>query len=289
MKALSKRHPLNLHFVAQLELDIEASGIAISGIFNTPEVEPPHLLSTGFPNTPMNGLLAERAGAPMTIAEIQNFIQDEHVSQSWTSRIDPANKIFAGATYRPAASGSQSPPDTGTANAPHGGTFSRQPIDSRHTSYQASNDRSTHVVPPIPPMAQGENQFQDLSPLANSDSMPTNLSGNTPSSDSSSSNPKQFPYRPSEPDSRKTSSVPSRNPWPRGTNPLLTTDWTMTQDELDDFEHQQLIVDSNAYLDEAIWNHDPGHSWRAVAHVPYPELFDRSSQRQCYIARYYGW
>jgi hypothetical protein len=103
MKALSKMHPLTLHFVAQLELDIEPSGIGICGLSKTPEMESPHLLSTAFPNTPINGLIAEREGAPMTIAEIQIFIQGEHVSQpwkpgmgSWTPRMDPANKMFAG-------------------------------------------------------------------------------------------------------------------------------------------------------------------------------------------------
>ncbi|TVY37892.1 Citrinin biosynthesis transcriptional activator [Lachnellula occidentalis] len=249
MKALSKRHPVTKHFAAQLELDIEASGIHMPGLSSSPETL--QKLSTGFPNTPMNGIVAERRGVPMSVAELQHFVQDE--------RVAPRRSASDTAFILPALTGIKFPSGTNMGSTPYVENFSRQPLESSITSHVNSNDYGTHVIPPIPPIGQGNAGFRDLSSQANLGSMATAQSRNTPSSDTASSNTKQFPYRPSEADDNKTTAA-THFPWPHtGNNSFLTTDWTMTANELNEFANQA-IADPNAYLDEAIWNHESSHS-----------------------------
>lgn len=67
MRAIGEKHSITQHFTAQLELDIEGAGLP--GCDN----------STGkggaVPNTPMNGLLADREGLPMTVGDFHNLIE----------------------------------------------------------------------------------------------------------------------------------------------------------------------------------------------------------------------
>ena len=217
------------------------------GLSSTPETL--QKLSSGFPNTPMNGILAERRGVPMTVAEIQNFIQDRRVAP----QTSVGENVFA--DNLPALGSIKFPEDTNFASTTYVENFSRQPLEANNT-----NKRGAHIIPRIPPIVQGDDGFQDLSPLANSDSGATPPSRNTPSSNTSSSNTTQFPYRPSETDRSKTT-APPQVPWPpTGNTAFFSTDWTMDPDELNDFANQQAIADSDAFLDETIWNHDSSHS-----------------------------
>lgn len=240
MKALSKRHPLTKHFVAQLELDASALGIPLSG-FQGVHIDSPHELSTGFPNIPMNGLLAERKGAPMTVTEIQSFVQQERIAPPWTPRQGAWTPRSEAALHGVmlATKGT----DQSDSNRVFVDPFSREEHKDPH-------DFTSNAIPPM-----ADTQSRDLSPMANSDSVPTTLSGNTPSSDYSGSNSKQFPYRPSEPDAHKKSSVAQET----GIFSTTIHDWTLTQDELNEFENQQAIADSNVFLDDAIWNPDLNH------------------------------
>jgi hypothetical protein len=197
----------------------------------------------------------------MTIEDIQNFAQKEKDKAS--PRTDGITNVVPlyGVNPPNPLSTSQSPPDMNLTPGQYLDPWTKQQVDLDHTSYHAGNNHGSHVIPPITPMVQGD-QFRDISPLGHSDSIPTTLSGNTPSSDSSSSNTRQFPFRQSESSSRKES-APSQNTWlPEGTPNFFTAtpDWTMTQDELHNLENQQIITDPNAYLDDAIWNHDPAQS-----------------------------
>jgi hypothetical protein len=194
----------------------------------------------------------------MTVEDIQNFAQKE--KDKALPRTDGIHNVVPLYGVNPPTSASQSPPDINSTTDPYLDPWAKQPYISS-SSFHAGNNPGDHAIPPITSMAQGD-QFRDISPLGHSDSIPTTLSGNTPSSDTSSSNTRQFPYRQSESSSRKES-APSQNPWlPEGTPNFFTAtpDWTMTQDELQNLENQQMITDPNAYLDESIWNHDPGQS-----------------------------
>lgn len=71
MNAIGKKHNITKHFTAQLELDIEASGIEANNRPYTCRVaEDVH---GGVPNIPMNGMLASRNGQPMTVDEMAAF------------------------------------------------------------------------------------------------------------------------------------------------------------------------------------------------------------------------
>ncbi|TVY75878.1 Citrinin biosynthesis transcriptional activator ctnR [Lachnellula suecica] len=197
MRALSKRHPITTHFVAQLELDIQASTgqkPALSSILDSSDI-----LETGFPkktfitsatpNVPMNGLIVEREGQPTTMAELFLTRPEKKKNQPpWYGAM-------------PSEQNSQSPPDV--------------------------------------------------------NSIPTTASGNTPSSESSSSNTRQFPYRQSDSSTHKAT-APSLWP-PEGTGFFSTPDWGITQAELDSLGNQQIITDANPYLDDTLWNQDSGH------------------------------
>jgi hypothetical protein len=68
MKAIAKRHSVTNHFTAQLELDIEAASIrSTSG----PSAK------KAIPNTPINGLLPERGGAPMTVSDLKSYRESD--------------------------------------------------------------------------------------------------------------------------------------------------------------------------------------------------------------------
>lgn len=218
------------------------------GLSSSPETL--QKLSTGFPNTPMNGIVAERRGAPMTVAEIQNFVQDQRVAPQTSG----SDNVFG--SILPALTGIKFPLGTNVGSPPYVENFSRQPLESSNTSYANSNNHRAHMIPSVPPIVQGDDGFQDLSPLANSDSVTTAPSRNTPSPDISSSNTRRVPYRPYEAESSKTTTPPQIFWPPTGNASFLTTEWTMTPDELNDFANQQAIADPN----DTIWNTDFSHN-----------------------------
>lgn len=84
MSSISRQHSVTKHFVAQLDVDIEAAGLRNRGLqLNTP---------TAIPNAPINGLLAARDGLPMTYHELRGYAgiaspqEGEDVGESGESR-----------------------------------------------------------------------------------------------------------------------------------------------------------------------------------------------------------
>ncbi|EKD21317.1 fungal specific transcription factor domain-containing protein [Drepanopeziza brunnea f. sp. 'multigermtubi' MB_m1] len=63
LRAVGKKHPITRHFSVQLELDIEGAGLK----------GPRPKLQNDIPNIPINGLLAERNGVPMTVDNLNSF------------------------------------------------------------------------------------------------------------------------------------------------------------------------------------------------------------------------
>jgi len=84
MRALGKRHSITDHFTAQLELDIEASGIRNSA--------PTPALNHFIPNTPINGILAERQGQPMAFQDLQDFANTMYTHRNSTNSTDSAEE-----------------------------------------------------------------------------------------------------------------------------------------------------------------------------------------------------
>jgi len=64
LKAIGNRHPITKHFTAQLELDIESSGIRNHSTFTG---------KGGIPSTPMNGIDTTRRGVPMTFHDLPTY------------------------------------------------------------------------------------------------------------------------------------------------------------------------------------------------------------------------
>lgn len=63
MAAIGQKHSITKHFSAQLELDAEGAGLKGAGC----------KLPKTIPNTPINGLLADRNGMPMTVENLQSY------------------------------------------------------------------------------------------------------------------------------------------------------------------------------------------------------------------------
>lgn len=79
MKAVGNRHSITKHFTAQLELDIEGAGIK--------------------PNIPLNGILAQRSGSPMTATEIRSFTfgeQNTYTDSNGKPRIETVCTYISG-------------------------------------------------------------------------------------------------------------------------------------------------------------------------------------------------
>ena len=79
MKAIGNRHSITKHFTAQLELDIEGAGIK--------------------PNIPLNGILAQRSGSPMTTSEIRSFTfgeQKTYIDSNGKLRIEEICPYISG-------------------------------------------------------------------------------------------------------------------------------------------------------------------------------------------------
>jgi hypothetical protein len=66
MRAIGRKHSITKHFIAQLELDIDAAGF-----LKSPPGPPKK--SPVIPNLPINGLLVDRNGQSMTFEDMQSF------------------------------------------------------------------------------------------------------------------------------------------------------------------------------------------------------------------------
>jgi hypothetical protein len=204
MRAIGNRHPITNHFTAQLELDIESSGLKVQ----------PRL-----PNIPMNGIIPSRDGAPMSVDDIRSYWEPSSTDEEGMHRVEeicPYIKNMAKGTGN----------STGTRDA-FGITPRKSDRSEKVVHLPPKGLRENHVDPSYPnwdppprsalsnathttqqqtqlpfdthgfgrsnpPIAAEPNVGVTASSPFDIDSF---LAGNTPSSDSSNSNVMQVPYR----------------------------------------------------------------------------------------------
>ena len=75
MNALGNKHSITKHFTAQLELDISATALGDKEkmYYTCPREVDGRTGGVNLPNTPINGLLAERHGVPMTFDNLKHY------------------------------------------------------------------------------------------------------------------------------------------------------------------------------------------------------------------------
>lgn len=246
MKAIGNRHSITNHFTAQLEIDIESSGIRT------------HSKPTGkggIPNTPINGLNPSRGGVPMSVNDLRYF---SDASTSYTGKDGKANIQEVCSYITSLAKGSQI--DQASLR-PFYGILPRKPHNTKEVHRPPEGLREKHVHPSFPNWNPPANSALDESPNLNQNTRhqqqqqrplesrgfalsnppipadpnpvsagsPFNidsfLAGNTPSSDSSSSNTMQVPYRQADSSSHNKSTDHAM--FQADSNSFITaSDWT---------------------------------------------------------------
>lgn len=278
MKAIGIRHSVTKHFLAQLELDIEGSGISIASKFSGK-------MGTGIPNTPMNGINPMRRGAPMTVSDLHAFGESStstdvdgvlelcpYITSVSKGRVRADSPPLMGVLPgRPADSPIVHRPPEGLHAHLHPSfpNWNPPPKSALHQSPKLNQDNQQHQGPvesrdftsSSPPVPPDPNAVSGGSPF-NIDSF---LAGNTPSSDSSTSNTMQFPYRTSESrDKSKSTDYPMFHGDPNSL--IATADWTTEtpfNSELQDGMHNlpDVIRTTDAarqFFDSEFWSQNPG-------------------------------
>ena len=254
MKAIGNRHSITNYFTAQLEIDIESSGIR-------PHSGPQEQARR--PNLPMNGLLPARNGVPMTVEDLHSLSVApptshtnkggdlEEICPYTASMATSSARSQSGTTITPVIGAEPSPQDASSRKASGNERFHEPPEGLRNTHphpslpcwYPPSNSTLNASQNPTRDFQQQQKQQTPLESRSFASSKPplpaepnvgnaggspfdidAFLAGNTPSSDSSSSNTMQFPYRQVNNTNNNTSTgygIFEANP-----NPLITSqDW----------------------------------------------------------------
>ena len=202
MKAIGNRHSITNHFTAQLELDIENSGIKVGRI----------------PNIPMNGILPSRGGAPMSVEDLKSLWDSSFTDETgnvqvqqpcpYISNMAKGSKFFGimpesfrefskteKVVYQPEPPGDSRDehvlPGIPNWDPPANPALSNPDHDIQQKQ-QTQPSLTTSRFPSIPPIPSEPNVPTTGSSPFDIDSF---LPGNTPSSESSSSRTMQMPYR----------------------------------------------------------------------------------------------
>jgi hypothetical protein len=280
MKAISIRHSVTKHFLTQLELDIEGSGISVS-------CKSSGKIGVGIPNTPINGINPMRRGTPMTISDLRAFGQSSSSTDAdgvpevclYIASV-AKGKVGASTTtspfmgilpLRPSDGPIVHPPPEGLHGHVHPSfpNWNPPPNSALHQSPKLDQNNQQHHVPveshdfvsSNPPVPADPNAVAAGSPF-NIDSF---LAGNTPSSDSSGSNAMQFPYR--TPESRENGKSIDYPMFQGDPNSLIATaDWTTeipfnaeSQDGIYNLPGSlHVTAAARQFFDTESWSQDPG-------------------------------
>jgi hypothetical protein len=204
------------------------------------------------PNTPLNGILAERQGAPMTVENLHDFakaaqtaefrqLREEHTRLSINHH--PLTPFYG---VVPDNSRTVSPNDSPGAILPNWNPESTTPLEKQNmqgTDPKRLTNNKSRV-------------FATAGAAPNGWSLDPNFGAeNTPPSDSSSSNTMQYPYRQPEPSNLNKPSDFNMFRFQSGLESFdITPDWTLTQVEPGAFENAQVGDDLNILLDPGAWN-----------------------------------
>jgi hypothetical protein len=257
MKALGKRHAITNHFTTQLELDIDAAGVGKSS--NHPST------NKVIPNIPINGLIAERQGRPMTMEDLCSFAEFSHGQVGGYADAQNGAETYhkLGVTpltgILPASSRGVSPRDSpGTTvppHLPHWNVSGKKP-------YLSQNVRQDSSIPPSFTGASATTSFTptvndviDACSYSNFVQPSAPIAGNTPSSDSSTPNTMQYPYRQAESRSHEESTYN----FDVDTSPFTTPSKWTPQDASVTFEKPaKRSHDFNSFLEDQMWGQDGG-------------------------------
>jgi hypothetical protein len=301
MKAIGNRHSITKHFTAQLELDMEGAGIK-------PSSKPSE--SFGMPNTPLNGILPSRSGAPMTVADLRSFGESSTYTDSQGKY--PVKEVctYIASMAKGSRGSNEIPlhgviprrsPENPKVSHPPYGIFPHRAPGSPKVNHPPEGIHE-HIHPSLPnwnppsntaldgssnPKQPNQQQQQNTSfqtsgfaltnppvpadPNAPTGGSPFNidsfLAGNTPSSDSSSSNTMQFPYRQADPNNQNKSPHDYTITQPDSNDFLIATaDWmtnqpfnTDLQDDTYSFpSDRQPSDEARQFIDTESWGRNPG-------------------------------
>jgi len=225
MSAIGLKHSITKHFSTQLELDVEAAGLK----------PPKHAGNVNrIPNTPINGLLADRNGVPMTVDNLHHY----------ASAAVPTSRVGGdGAQFTIRSGGSV------TECASHMGGIIPILSDSSSAA-ESPNDAQPHWTGSAPSM-NGLKAKPDDS--RNKSSVDNSGSPNFATPDSGTSNTMQFPFRQSSDTTSQGKSV-DLFPWAEP-NPFTTpSEWGAPGASADKYD---LAEGVESFLQNNGWDHDP--------------------------------
>jgi hypothetical protein len=230
MGAIGVRHPITNHFTAQLELDMDAAGINDQVPLPCPA---PVFDKTDTRNISLSGILADRRNRSVTVEDLTSSSPSPsgHVTLTQVLEDLTNSNIAAGFHEKDPAHAYMHPV------VPY---FVREmnrrekEMDTDQNNPKVSNDKSTESTTAWASQASGETGFQVSSdPFRSFDQVPGAPMGDTPSSDSSSSNMMQGTPNKMQPNSN-TTQYPFRHidPSNRGTKSygIFQADLTSYQD-----------------------------------------------------------
>ena len=209
------------------------------------------------PNTPLNGLLAERQGVPMTVENLQDFAKAArapHFNEfgkgqaSFLTKNHPLTPFYV----VPASSQNVSPNDSPGATLPNWNPESTTPLEKQKSQGAQGTD----------PQQQAYNESQTFAATLNNPNGwavdPGFAAENTPSSDSSSSNTMQYPYRQADTSNLNKPSDVNMFQFQSGLESFnIPPDWTLTEDVPGEFENTQVGDELNILLEHGTWNNTP--------------------------------
>ncbi|KAF8847788.1 hypothetical protein BDZ45DRAFT_698912 [Acephala macrosclerotiorum] len=202
MKAIGTKHAITNHFTAQVELDMQAAcigkGPARASVesFTYPDVP-------DMPSLPINGILAERNGTPMTYANLQNFVTGKPAAAG------PAAGVLArevSSSSSPKTAQSPDVPSEPSTNGPSTNWMEgRHPIQdpSLVSVVDVDVDALHRVSRGSLNQDSGSNNVFDHTGLGQFSDSPTLLSKNAQGKQPSNSNTMQFPIRSSTPNGQQ--------------------------------------------------------------------------------------
>ncbi|KAG4433416.1 hypothetical protein IFR05_011102 [Cadophora sp. M221] len=218
MSAIGLKHSITRHFSAQLELDVEAAGLKTSKTSGS---------QIHIPNTPINGLLADRNGVPMTVDNLNHY----------ASTAVPTSSIGGdGAQFTITNGGSISSCVANMGIMPMRSDSSSAAESPNDPQWNASCPLMTGLNP-----KPGDNQKNP--------SVDKAASPNFGTPNSVDSNPIQLPHRQAD-TAGQTNSV-DMFPWAEP-NPFVTpSHWETAADKFDLAEGVESFLQNNG------WDHDP--------------------------------
>ncbi|RDL34407.1 Uncharacterized protein BP5553_07535 [Venustampulla echinocandica] len=235
LQAIGDRHTLTKHFTAQLELDIEVSGIYRS------QPDPCDTEDVPIYNNFIDGQFSQGKGAPLPFNIARSFTKRFATQNPSTSAENPGASILNCLNVASPSNNTQ-----------------RHNSNPTHVPYFTVGNRK--VLPASTPAIQGDKIFRDSSAFFNLDNEFLDISSNTPSGNDSSSYPTQFVLRHGKYANKDPAS--SQNTWAGGIPtafffPTLR-EGTKAPDGEDNLDNNTQTADLDAMFEDIVWDPNSG-------------------------------